>query len=210
MSEQDWIARLRQVRIIARQMAKRFPTLPLEDLEGAGYLGLMDAMKRHRQELSKSAYFEKRIRGAMLDFARQELPYSRTLAQIRRQVDDAAREMAAYSEEPPSQEALAEWTGISLRKVREALTELTVPAEEWMVSEMRSQEPSPEESAMVAELRAMAEQFPAREAAVIAYTLDGYSQAEIASILQVSADRISQIYAQAVTRFRRQLCPVAA
>jgi RNA polymerase sigma factor for flagellar operon FliA len=69
-----------QVRALARRVHERVPrSITFDDLVAAGTLGLIQAADRFDADrhVQFSSYAQHRIRGAMLDFLREEDPLSR-------------------------------------------------------------------------------------------------------------------------------------
>lgn len=75
------VQHLTHVHALAKQLRSRVPrSVTLDDLIGAGTIGLIQAVDRFQpsRSLQFATYARHRIRGAMLDFLREEDPLSRT------------------------------------------------------------------------------------------------------------------------------------
>src|ERR1035438_9990170 len=75
------IQNLGRVHTLANQLRSRVPeSVTIDDLIGAGTIGLIQAAERFQPSrgLQFATYAKHRIRGAMLDFLREEDPLSRT------------------------------------------------------------------------------------------------------------------------------------
>ncbi len=98
---------------MALRMAGRLPaSVDLDDLIGAGLLGLMDAVDRFEEEraIPFEAYARTRIQGAILDALRAEDHLSRRDRRRGREADKAEEKLRASLKREP--------TGDEIRKVR--------------------------------------------------------------------------------------------
>ncbi|HEY4219775.1 MAG TPA: sigma-70 family RNA polymerase sigma factor [Myxococcota bacterium] len=86
------------VRAVAKKIARRLPSaVDVEDLVGAGTLGLIDAANRFDPARPSTfpAYAEIRIRGAILDHLRQSDWLPRAARQQSRRAEDAERRLGS-------------------------------------------------------------------------------------------------------------------
>ena len=106
------------VHVLAKRLQLRVPPcVTYDDLVGAGTIGLIQAVDRFQPSrgLKFGTYARHRIRGAMLDFLREEDPLSRT---ERRRIRAAEATNAATGEKTVSATISLEWLPAQeLRKV---------------------------------------------------------------------------------------------
>jgi len=181
------------VYVVAKQLRSRVPPcITLDDLVGAGTVGLIQAVDRFQPSrgLKFGTYARHRIRGAMLDFLREEDPLSRT---------ERRRIRAAQTTNAASGEKIASAT-ISLE---------CLPAEELRKVCSRSGCPS-SQLADRADLRRARLALSARENRVISlrYGLD-WKNRDVARELGVNESRVSQIKRVALCKLRAGLSGVA-
>jgi RNA polymerase sigma factor for flagellar operon FliA len=167
---------------VARRFQRRVPPcVTLDDLVSAGMIGLIQAVDRfdHSRDLKFKTYAQHRIRGAMLDFLREEDPLSRT---ERRRVRESVAGLSAtgYGLQPT----------VSLDQI--SLRRLAAPAQPAFT--IRS------------EVRDARRCLSARENRVIGLLYDfGWHSREVAVELQVNESRISQIKTRAISKLRASL-----
>lgn len=110
------------VKSIAGRMASRLPAaVPLGDLIGAGSLGLVNAAERYRSDTAVPfhAYACQRIRGAILDFLRQQDWQTRSSRSRIRHLEEATGRLEQELSRPPYEDELAASLDLSLDDVRE-------------------------------------------------------------------------------------------
>ena len=168
---------------LVKDIAKRFqcrvpPCITLDDLVGAGMVGLIQAVDRFDNSRGPKfkTYAQHRIQGAMLDFLREEDPLSR--AERRR-----VRESAGLS---------ATWHGIE---------HVTVSLDQ--ISLRRLAAPVQAGFPLCSEVREARRCLSARENHVIALLYDlGWQSREVAAELHVNESRVSQIKQRAISKLR--------
>jgi RNA polymerase sigma factor (sigma-70 family) len=170
---------------VARRFQRRVPPcVTFDDLVSAGMIGLIQAVDRfdRSRDLKFKTYAQHRVRGAMLDFLREEDPLSRT---ERRRVRESADGLSAtgHGIQP---------TTVSLDQI--SLRRLAAPAQAGFT--IRS------------EVREARRCLSSRENRVIALLFDfGWQSREVAADLHVNESRISQIKQRAISKLRLQLKP---
>jgi RNA polymerase sigma factor (sigma-70 family) len=177
---------------VARRFQRRVPPcVTFDDLVSAGMIGLIQAVDRfdRGRDLQFKTYAQHRIRGAMLDFLRDEDPLSRT---DRRRVREFAAGLSASG-------CGIQPTTVSLDQI--SLRRLAAPAQPAFT--LRS------------EVREARRCLSARENRVIALLYDfGWQSREIAADLHVNESRVSQIKQSALSKLRislkRTIVPRAA
>ena len=176
------------VHVLAKRLQLRVPPcVTFDDLVGAGTIGLIQAVDRFQpaRGLQFGTYARHRIRGAMLDFLREEDPLSRTERRIRA----AEATNAATGEKTASATISLEW----------------LPAQDPRKMCARAGCPS---SQLVdrADLRRARRALSARENRVISllYELD-WKNRDVAWELGVNESRVSQIKRVALAKLRAGL-----
>ena len=170
---------------IARRFQRRVPPcVTFDDLASAGMIGLIQAVDRfdRSRDLKFKTYAQHRIRGAMLDFLREEDPLSRT---ERRRVRESAAGLSA--------------TGHGIQPVTVSLDEISL---------RRLAAPAQTGFTIRSEVREARRCLSPRENRVIALLYDfGWQSREVAADLRVNESRISQIKQRAISKLRLQLEP---
>jgi RNA polymerase sigma factor for flagellar operon FliA len=176
------------VHVLARRLQLRVPAcVTLDDLVGAGTIGLIQAVDRFKPSrgLTFGTYARHRIWGAMLDFLREEDPLSRT---ERRRIRTA--------------EATGETTGQFLPA--------TISLEQLPAHELRlapAQAGCPESSFVDRAVLKQARQcLSARENRVISLLYErDWKNCDVARELGVNESRVSQIKHVALSKLRARL-----
>lgn len=172
------VENLEIVNNLARQMRRRVPPcVTFDDLAGAGTIGLIEAVDRFdlSRGLKFKSYAQHRIRGAMLDFLRNEDPLSRD-----------ERRRIRHSDCPGP--------------VTISLDQLPAPALNRLV---RADERSATESTLASEVRAARGCLAPREKRVIEMLFDfGCKNRRVAAELKVNESRVSQIKTRAIAKLR--------
>lgn len=228
--ERRMIDHLPIVRFIARRIHERLPQqVPLEDLVGAGVLGLIDAFRKFdpAKQVQFRSYAQFRIRGAILDSLRTLDWSPRDLRRKGRSVEQAIQALTMRQGHAPDESEVAEELGMKLSEYQSLLGELK-SLEIGSLQSERSDEsgeetlaylPSrPEDDPLFRCLRgemrgrladAIA-QLPEREHLVTTlYYFEELTMKEIGLILGVVESRVSQIHASAVLHLRARLADLA-
>lgn len=217
------------VRRIALQMMARLPAnVELDDLIQAGRIGLLDAWSRFEENTAATfeTFASQRVRGAMLDELRAMDWAPRSVRQSAREVERAIQVAAQRAGRAPSEADIAAELKITLADYREQL--LKIQGCQLVYAEDLKQEDSdgsvfdrrsaadeddgddPVRILLTGEFRARLVaaigQLPEREAQVLSLHYDDeMNMREIASILEVSPSRASQLHNQAIARLRASL-----
>lgn len=216
MSEQIEQKHLNLVRTLVRMMV---PVHLHDDAFQEGCVGLIDASRKYRsdQHASFTTYAGIRIRGAILDYLREQDTVSRGDRTMIKAIEHA--ELAAQNAaQPADDQHLAETVGISLERLqqyRQLAADVSGGPEELTMAD-KSEERLPSttgdafaevaraETASIVR-RAIA-QLPERERrAMTLYYLHALTMAEAADVLGVTESRVSQLHTQAVSRLRELL-----
>ena len=213
-------AHLPQVKFIAERLAtKLHPSVELDDLIGAGMLGLLDAVEKYNPEKGVlfKTYAETRVRGAMLDSLRGLDWAPRSMRRRAREVEAAYIE-AERTRGRANDSDVAAVMGISISKFHSILSDLRGLTITGFNSDEDDENGNAQhvtadpdqtplalcERAEIQERLADAiDRLPRRERQVVAlYYLEELTMREIGSVLGVTESRVSQIHTQAVVRLR--------
>jgi RNA polymerase sigma factor for flagellar operon FliA len=208
------------VRAIAVRVHENLPVhVDLDDLVHAGVLGLFDAAQKYnpRKKVVFSSYAKHRIKGAILDSLRQLDWASRDLRRRHKQVEAAARELAAVLHRSPTQDEIAEKMGVEEKRWRRIMMELgstgLVPA---VTRRGEGEEPAmpdfpaepchqPDSLCSKQELRqhllSAMEALPARYRQVVELYYSGeLTMREIGERMGINESRVSQIHKSALQK----------
>jgi RNA polymerase sigma factor FliA len=220
--EQLVIEHVPVVRFIARQIHKRLPQhVPIEDLYGAGVVGLLEALDRFNpsKQVEFRSYAQFRIRGSILDSLRELDWGSRGMRRKARDIERTIQMLTARLSRPPSDREIAQEMNTHLaayQKLQSKLKGLEIalldPAD--LIDVPSRHEDDPLFRFLNAELRErLAEairNLREQERQVLTlYYYEDLKQKEIASILGLGESRISQILNSAVIHLRGQLAGLA-
>lgn len=211
------------VRKIALQFYPRLPsTVQLDDLIQAGCEGLIQAWSRYDSHNTANASFETfaglRIRGAILDFLRQEdiLP-KKERAQIKK-IEQTIDKLRQQLGQEPTDSQIAQTLGISTQALHETLStgsgqfisfeDLDVEDPGSIVGTLAQQPQTPLEQLIHKDqwekLTQRINTLPQTEQYVLSlYYEQELNLKEIAQVLGLSEPRISQIHAQALGRLKK-------
>ncbi|MFC3098943.1 sigma-70 family RNA polymerase sigma factor [Alteraurantiacibacter palmitatis] len=188
--------------------------LEIEDLVQAGYIALTECARNHTgpTEDGFAAYAKIRVRGAMFDLVRRQLPSSRAAIRRRREIDAARTllrqqlgrepgdaELAAHLDISPADLAAADAMQVHLAPLDEAYDDHSAA----FATDL------PDPFAVLCELedatrltRAMHE-LPERLQLVLQlYFVEELNLTEIAEVLEVSVPRVHQLKTQALVKLR--------
>lgn len=116
--------RMNQVRAIAARYHRRIGNaVQLDDLEGAGTLGLMTALKRfdESKEVKLKTFAERHIHGAIKDYLRGLDNASRELRKFGKGANEAIEELEAQLGHKPDDEAVADKLGVDVARYRDRM-----------------------------------------------------------------------------------------
>jgi RNA polymerase sigma factor FliA len=123
------------VRRVALEMRDRLPQhVDLDDLAGAGNLGLLDAVQKFdaRKHVKIETYARHRIRGAILDNLREMDTASRDMRRKNRTAEKVCRELQLKLGRAATDEEMAEALGMSLKRWHRTVQELNGTGADWM------------------------------------------------------------------------------
>lgn len=199
------------------------PGIELEDLVQAGLVALTECAQRHAgpTEDGFAAYAKMRVRGAMVDLIRRNVPLSRGGTQRRRQLREKAEELRGQLGRDPHDGELAAAMGLTgdglaaLRNTSEPLRFESID-ETYSDADMAFADDRPDSFALLAdeEMReaviAAIAALPERLQLIVQlYFVEELNLAEIAEVLTVSVPRVHQLKAQALDKLKAALAGVA-
>jgi len=210
-------AHLPLVKRIALHLLARLPSsVELDDLQQAGLLGLLSAVRSYSpdQGASFETYAGIRIKGAMLDELRKLSWAPRSVHEKARRMAQAVREVEARNNGQASDSEIADEMGVTLDEYHSMLAETAscqlLFIEDAGVDDDQEVADNPastlEDDRFREALTQVIEHLPERERLVMAlYYQEELNLKEVGLVLDVSESRVSQIHSQALTRIRAKM-----
>lgn len=197
--------------------------IELDDLMQAGMVALTECSQRHAgpAEDGFAAYAKLRVRGAMVDLVRRQLPLSRGGTVRRRVLRETEIRLRGELGREASEAELCECLGLTpgeLGSLRNAAQPLRFDSidEAYSDSDLAFADDRPDSFAMLAdaELRgalvAAIAELPERLKLIVQlYFVEELNLSEIAIALSVSVPRVHQLKAQAIERLRANMADLA-
>ncbi len=207
------------VRRIAMRTVRRLPPeVSLDDVLGAGWMGLAEALRRRTSQMNEEqfeAYASHRIRGAILDHLRSLDPLSRKMRGASRQIAAAIRTLTGRFGRAPAEEEIAGELGLDIDTYRELLGQVAeADCARLELTELTGDRSSPETHPDFLASRREAVQMvteaidglPDRLKTVLGlYYQEDCSLREIGEILGVTESRVCQMHSEAVHRIRARI-----
>jgi RNA polymerase sigma factor for flagellar operon FliA len=226
IQEGEIAAHLSMVRFLARRIHERLPShVELEELVGAGVLGLMDAYKKFNpdKKVKFRSYAQFRVRGAILDSLRTLDWSPRELRRKAREIDASVQRLTARCGRTPHEGEVAAEMKMTLSEYQHLLGDLK-SLELGTLNAERSQDSGEEELAYVpsraeedplfqylrgemhGRLREAIDRLSERERLILnLYYFEELTMKEIGQVLGVVESRISQVHASAVVHLRSSM-----
>lgn len=188
--------------------------LEIEDLMQAGYIALTEAARNHDGpgEDGFAAYAKIRVRGAMFDLVRKQMPDSRNAVRRRRQAEDAREALRQQLGREPSDGELAQQLGIPLSELGNyASEEIQVTSIDAAYDDNSAHFATdlPDPFVVLSQLQdndrlgeAMEELSDRLKLVLQLYFVEELNLTEIASVLEVSVPRVHQLKTQALMKLR--------
>lgn len=205
------------VRRIAMKTVRKLPSeITMDDVLGAGWMGLAEALGRHGQldEEQFEAYASYRIRGAILDYLRSLDPLTRRMRNASRKVSEAIATLSIRLGRNPEEEEIAGELGLDVEALRTLLGQIAeadlARLELPGALEAEAAERVPEAIASRRELTdlvvAAIGEMPERMRIVLGlYYQEELSLREIGEVFDVTESRACQLHSEAIHRLRARL-----
>lgn len=207
------------VRRIAMKLVRRLPRqIAIDDLIGAGWVGLAEAMRRRgeiRNEEEFEAYAAYRIKGSILDYLRSLDPMTRKTRGASKQITAAIRTLTARLGRAPTENEIADELGVELETYQDLLYQIAQadPARLELTDlhgVSASNDMAPD---MIASKRELGERIeeaveamPQRLQLVLAlYYQEECSLREVGQVLGVTEARACQLHSEAIHRIRAHI-----
>ena len=193
----------------------------LDDIINEGLIVLAEAVDKFDPEKGRfEVYVAKRIRGMIVDLARQQDWVPRTVRQRAQRIERAATELYNETGRYPSDAQIAEHLGMSIEEYQETLTNSSLHSilslqELFESSDLWPSDPGTEEGAQSSpEQRLMDEELTETLAKAIGgmkeneqlvlslYYEKNIKMKDIAAVMDITPPRVSQIHARAVQKLK--------
>jgi len=201
-------------RIAMRTVRSLPPSITIDDVISAGWLGMVEALGRRTPEMTEDhfeAFASYRVRGAILDYLRMLDPMSRKLRGASRKITEVVSGLVGRLGRTPEQEEVAAELGIDLEEYQGLLGEISEAGlarlELSDISEPGSTEASPEAQAarreIVDAVAGAIDELPERLKLVVGlYYQEECSFREIGEVLGVTESRVCQLHSEAMHLIR--------
>ena len=193
-----------------------------DDLYSCGIFGLMDAIEKYDvgRNIKFSTYATWRVKGAIIDYIREQDWLPKSKRQKLKQVEDAYTQLEGKYGQPPSEDQVASHLGISVSELNKTLSESysyqIISMDEKIMEvlnqgkDISTQTATPEAEFMEEELKDVLakaiDTLTQNEKMVTSlYYFDELNQKEIGKVMGLSESRISQLHAKAVIKIRSYL-----
>jgi RNA polymerase sigma factor for flagellar operon FliA len=220
---------LRLVKYVAGRLAIGLPTfVDVDDLFGAGLLGLMQALDKFDRErkIKFETYAVPRIRGAMLDELRSQDWFPRSMRKKAKVLEKAYSEVESRLERAASDEEIAKHMKIKMGEYYALVDEVCLTTLVSLDKEIANSNeglyavlddnlrngsgPDPsnilEEKELRHIIRESVNQLPDRERTVLnLYYYEELTLKEIGDVLDISESRVCQIHTKAVLRLKGRI-----
>jgi RNA polymerase sigma factor for flagellar operon FliA len=218
--EADLLSLLQRV---ARKMRAHIPAhIELEDLVGAGSLGLVDALRKFdpRKRVKFESYAQYRIRGAILDSLRSMDGASRDMRKKIKSAEKVHQELEARLGRPASDQDMAQAQGITLKTWYRNVLDFQPLGVAWMQPMSSMAEPQPGAEDLPADVkdnqfdlcyrrekidilnRALTSLSERERLIMKLYYSRERTMKQIGSQLKIDESRVSQLHSAALIRLR--------
>ncbi len=201
-------------RIAMRTVRSLPPSVTIDDVISAGWLGMVEALGRRTSEMTEDhfeAFASYRVRGAILDHLRMLDPMSRKLRGASRKITQTVSDLVGRLGRTPEQEEIASELGLELGEYQKLMAEISEAGlarfELSEVNEPSSGDSSPE---VLTQQRQLGNRIadaidvlPERLNLIVSlYYQEEYSFREIGEVLGVTESRICQLHGEAMQLIR--------
>ncbi|HEV2176329.1 MAG TPA: FliA/WhiG family RNA polymerase sigma factor [Terriglobia bacterium] len=214
------------VKRVAYEMREHLPAhVEVDDLVGAGTLGLLDAVRKFdaRKHVKIETYARHRIRGAILDGLRSLDTASRDMRQKNKRAEKTFRELETRLGRSANDAEMAQALGISLKKWYETVQELQGMGVDWLrpMQAVELKEPDPETLAAREEVnqfdlcyqeeqkemldRALGRVSERERTIISLYYEQDMTMKQIGDELGIDESRVSQIHSAALAHLRTKV-----
>ncbi|MHC4870211.1 MAG: FliA/WhiG family RNA polymerase sigma factor [Planctomycetota bacterium] len=204
-----------------RMSAKLPPTVDINDLIGAGTLGLIDAIEKfdHTRGIKFETYCSRRLSGAMLDDLRRYDWVPRLIRNRSHQLDRSRDELETKLKRRATEEELAEHMNLSMDEFESMLNEINVKSmvsldRKWddddnnemshlnSLTDHKVMDPLEEIQRNEIKNLAIKGLSDKEKSILIMYYYDNLSLKEIGAVLSISESRVCQIHQQTLELLR--------
>jgi RNA polymerase sigma factor for flagellar operon FliA len=214
------------VKRVAFEMREHLPLhIEVDDLAGAGVLGLLDAVQKFDacKDVKIETYARHRIRGAILDSLRSLDTASRDMRRKNKRAERVHHELQTRAGRPVGDDELAHALGISLKKWYRTVQKLQAMGIDWLRPTQMPETPPTAVKDLPADtqdnqidhcyrqeqrhlLAQALERLSERERAVVTlYYEREMTMKEIGDQLGVDESRISQLHSAAISHLRSRV-----
>ncbi|MGH9395879.1 MAG: FliA/WhiG family RNA polymerase sigma factor [Terriglobia bacterium] len=214
------------VRRVAFEMRERLPQhVEVDDLAGAGVVGLLDAVRKFdvRKHVKIETYARHRIRGAILDSLREMDTASRDMRRKNKAAERLYHELHIKLGRAVTDEEMAAAMGISLKRWYRTVEELNSVGSDWMRPNQIPEVSRVDEANLPADdrdnafdlcyrreqrdiLTKASSALPERERMVISlYYGQELTMNQIGEALKIDESRVSQIHSAAILHLRTKV-----
>jgi RNA polymerase sigma factor for flagellar operon FliA len=197
----------------------------IEDMVSNGMVTLIDCIEKYdgAKGMKFDTYAFMRVRGGIIDLVRKQDWVPRRVRQAAKSISAATTELFSELKRKPTEEELAARLGIPVAKLRQSQNEVdgavtysfeeiiqNLNQKETLLDSATSDYSTPEKQFLKNELRekikAAIESLSERERLVVTlYYYENLNLSEIAQVLEISVQRVSQISSRAVSKMKAVL-----
>lgn len=204
-------------RIAMRTVRSLPPSVTIDDVISAGWLGMVEAIGRRTADMTEEhfeAFASYRVRGAILDHLRMLDPMSRKLRGASRRITAVVADLVGRLGRNPEQDEVAAELGVDLAEYQRLLGEINdagfARLELSEVGQPTAVEQSPESITQRRELveciSQAIDQLPERLNLIVGlYYQEECSFREIGEVLGVTESRVCQLHAEAMHLLRANI-----
>ena len=224
--DQTAVKLLPLVKRVAFEIREHLPAhVEVDDLIGAGVLGLLDAVRKFdaRKHVKVETYARHRIRGAILDSLRGLDPASRDMRRKNKAAEQTYRKLEVKLGRSVSDGEMAQGLGVSLKKWYHTVQELQAMGVDWLRPMQSAEIKQHDEETLVAHeqenqfdlcyrreqkkilTRALA-RLPERERKIVSLYYEAeMSMKQIGEELGIDESRVSQLHSAAIVHLRNRV-----